>query len=88
MGHIDPVTREPAGVVEIVLKDPFNQRAVCAYHKCNCWLHCRVDATEEEVRADLVAWLRDGKDRSKNEHLRLAYDLKVAYGMRPKKLPD
>ena len=68
-----------------------NLRAVCHRHaKCQCWVtpH-RISWSPLELYVGLGAWLGKAKsnDYSQLEHQKAAYELKVAWGMKPHHIP-
>lgn len=56
-------------------------KAQCKLHKsCQCWLSCagRID----EGLEDVASWFVHGKTSTAEEHVSLARDIKVKYGMK------
>ena len=62
-------------------------KRACRHHStggisCELWLSCkdRLDAGERDV----IKWLGQARSCVQTEHARLAYDIKVSYGMQPR----
>lgn len=78
----------PVGYIHYMGASLNNLKASCTQHKgsCGCWIHARgTEVDETQLFRDIVAWL--GQTSSDIDgHKLSAYNLKVKYGMKPKKL--
>ena len=65
------------------------QKATCKVHAdCVCWVSRQADS--QELGSALKGWLREmasAEPPTAAQHAASAYRLKVAFGMRPRKLP-
>ena len=62
-----------------------SMKAQCAIHgsRCHCWIQSSENI--QSIEQDLVLWLAQAHDLDAAEHAQSAYEIKVSYGMRPRK---
>lgn len=82
------LTTAPCGVIHYMGGILSKQKATCKCHK-----RCVAKIRPKKMRDDPIAllrqlteWLAHGRDTSRQQHLKRAYDIKLEHGMKPKPL--